>query len=84
MRQKILKAPKIPRNELLEKEHNHQEENKLTYNLTHYPAFQNTKTILEELQILLPPDKERQKVFPNASIVEFRNGQSLKDDLVRA
>ena len=84
MRQKILKAPKIPRNELLEKEHNHQEENKLTYNLTYYPAFQNTKTILEELHILLPPNKERQKVFPNAPIVEFRNEQSLKDNLVRA
>ena len=48
------------------------------------PAFQNTKSILEELQILLAPDKEHQKVFPKVTIVGFRNGKSLKDHLVRA
>ena len=84
VRQEILKARKIRRNELLQKEHNHPEENKLTLNITYYPAFQNTKTILEELQILLAPDKEHQNVFPNIPIVGFRNGKSLKDHLVRA
>ena len=49
---------KIPRNELLEKERNHSEENKLTFDITYYPTFQNTKTSLEELQILLVPDEE--------------------------
>ena len=84
VRQEILKARKIPRNELLEKEHNHPEENKLTFNITYYPAFQNTKTILEELQILLAPDKEHQKVFPSVPFVGFLNGKSLKDLLVTA
>ena len=51
-RKEILKSRKIPRNELLEKEHNHPEENKLTFNITYYPAFQNTKTMLEELKVL--------------------------------
>ena len=83
-RQEILKVQKIPRNELLEKERNHPEGNKLTFNITYYPAFQNTKTILEELQILLAPDKEHQKVFLNVPIVGFYNGKSLKDHLVRA
>ena len=69
---------------MLQKEHNHPEENKLTLNITYYPAFQNTKTILEELQILLAPDKEHQKMFPNVPTVGFRNGKSLKDHLVRA
>ena len=32
-KQEILKARKIPRNELLEKEHNHPEENKLAFNI---------------------------------------------------
>ena len=50
----------------------------------HRPAFQNTKTILEELQILLAPDKEHQKVFPKVPVEKFRNGKSLKDHLVRA
>ena len=39
---------------------------------------------MKELQILLAPDKEHQKVFPNVSIVAFCNGKSLKDHLVRA
>ena len=69
---------------MLEKERNHPEGNKLTLNITHYPAFQNTKTILEELQILSAPDKEHQKVFPKVPTVGFRNGKSLKDHLVRA
>ena len=69
---------------MLEKERNHPEENKLTFNITYYPAFQNIKTILEELQILLAPDKENQKVFPNVPIVGLCNGKSLKDHLVRA
>ena len=30
------------------------------------------------------PEKEHQKVFPNVSIVGFRNGKTLKDHLVRA
>ena len=82
--QEILKAQKIPKNELLEKEPNHQEENKLTFNITYYPVFQNTKTILEELQILLVLDKEHQKVLPNIPIVGFFNAKSLKEHLVRA
>ena len=69
---------------MLEKERNHSEENKLAFNITYYPSFQNTKTVLEELQILLAPDKEHQKVFPNVPIVWLRNGKSLKDHLVRA
>ena len=48
-----------------------------------YPAFQNTETILEELQILLAPDKEYQKVFTDVPIVGFPNGKRLKDSLIR-
>ena len=33
---------------------------------------------------MLEPDKEYKKVFPEVPIVEFRNGKSLKDYLVRA
>ena len=39
---------------------------------------------MEELQILLVPDKEHQIVFPNVFIVGFRKGKSLKDHIVRA
>ena len=56
VRQEISKTRKLSRNEWLEKERNHQEENKLMFNISYYPAFQNTKTILEILQILLASD----------------------------
>ena len=32
---------------------------KLTFNITHYPAFQNVRGIFQELQILLAPDKDK-------------------------
>ena len=69
---------------MLEKERNHPKENKLTFNIIYYPASQNTKTILEELHILLAPDKEHKKVFSNVPTVGFRNGKNLKDHLLRA
>ena len=49
---------------------------KLNLLLTYYPAFQN--------QILLAPDNEHQNVFPIVPTVGFRNGERLKDHLVRA
>ena len=34
--------------------------------------------------MLLAPDKEHEKVFPNVTAVGYGNGKSLKDFLVRA
>ena len=59
-------------------------DSKLTLNITYYPEFQNVRSILSEFQILLAPDKEHKKVFPEVPIVGFRNGKSLQDYLVRA
>ena len=39
---------------------------------------------MEELQILLAPGKEHQKVLPKVPIVGFRKWKSLKEHLVRA
>ena len=39
---------------------------------------------MEELHILLTPNNEHKKVFPNVPVIGFRNGKSLKDFLVRA
>ena len=59
-------------------------EPKLTFNLTYYPVFQNINNILQELHLLLDPDKEHMKVFLDVLFVGLRNGKSLKDHLVRA
>ena len=56
-------------------------EQKLTSNITYY---QNVWATMEELHILLTPNKEHKKVFPNVPFRRFRNGKSLKDFLVRA
>ena len=39
---------------------------------------------MEELHILLTPNKEHKKVFPDVPVVGFRNGKRLKGCLVRA
>ena len=39
---------------------------------------------MEELHILLTPNKEHKKIFPHVPVVGFRDGKSLKDYLVRA
>ena len=84
VRMQILKARGESRDSLLERGNTKTSDSKLTFNITYYPAFQNVRSILEELQILLASDKEHKKVFPEVPIVGFRNGKSLKDYLVRA
>ena len=39
---------------------------------------------MEELRIILTPYKQHKNVLPNVPVVEFWNGKSLKDYLVRA
>ena len=84
VRTQILKAKGESRDSLLERGNTRTSESKLTFTITYYPAFQNVRSILEELQILVAPDKEHKNVFPEVSIVGFRNGKSLKDYIVKA
>ena len=84
IRKPILRAREHSRNDLLEREKQQMSEQKLTFNITYYPAFQNVRAIMEELHILLTPKKEHKKLFPNVPVIGFRNGESMKDFLVRA
>ena len=84
VRTQILKARGESRDGFLERGNTKTSDSKLPFSITYYPAFQNVRSILEELQILLAPDKEHKKVFPKVTIVGFRNDKSLKDYLVRA
>ena len=47
-------------------------EPKIIFNITYYPAFQNVRAIMEELHILLIPNKEHKKVFPNVPVIGFQ------------
>ena len=84
IRKQMLRTQEHWRNDLLEREKPQMCEQKITLNITYYPAFQNVGAIMEELHILLTPNKEHKKVFPNVPVIGIRNGKSLKDFLVRA
>ena len=77
-----LRANEHSRNYLLDREKPQMSEQKLTFNITYYPAFQNVRAIMEELHILLTPNKEHKKIFP-VLVIGFQNGKSLKDFLFR-
>ena len=47
-------------------------EQKLTFNITYYSDFQNVKTIMEELHILLTPNNEHKRLFPNVPVTQLR------------
>ena len=61
----ILKARGESSDSLLKRGNTRTSESKLTFNITYYRAFQNVKSILEELQVLLT--KERKKCLPRVS-----------------
>ena len=63
VRTQILKARAESRDSLLEQGNTKTSESELTFNITYYPAFQNVRSILEELRILIAPDKEHKKDF---------------------
>ena len=80
IRKQILKAREHSRKNLLEKEKIKTSEQNITY----YPVVQNIRNVLQELHLLLAPDKEHKKVFTNVPVVRSRDGKSLKDYLVKA
>ena len=71
VRMQILKARGESRDSLLEQRHTRTSESKLTFNVTYYPAFEKVRSILQELQVLLAPNKEHKKVFTDVPIVGF-------------
>ena len=84
IRNQILRAREHSRKDRLEIEKTEPSGPKLTFIITYYPVFQIIRNILQELHLLLTPDKEHKKVFPDVPVVRLRTGKSLKDYLVRA
>ena len=82
IRKQVLRVREHSKKDLLEREKTEPFEQKLTFNITCYPVFQNIRNLLQELHLLLAPDKEHKKVFPDVPVAGFRNGKSLKDYLV--
>ena len=84
VRKQVLRAHEHSRESLLKKVKSESDQSKLTFNITYCPVFQNVRNILQELHILLTPDKEHKKYFQDIPVVGFRDGKSLKSHLARA
>ena len=82
IRKQTLRAQGYSRKDLLESETAETSKLKLTLNITYFQVFQSIRNILQELHLLLAPDKEHKKVFPHVPVVGFCNGKTLKDYLV--
>ena len=79
-----IKNPRTFQERPLEKEWTKTSEPKLTFNVPYCSGFQNMRNILQELHLLLAPDKDYKKVFSNVPVAWFCNDKSLKDYPVRA
>ena len=77
IKKQILRVREHSRKDHLEREKNEISEPELTFSITYYPGFQNIRNILRELHLLLGPDKEHKKVFPDVPAVGFHNGKNL-------
>ena len=77
-----MKARKFTKKDLLNQDSKTKGRNKLVFNFTYHPAYSKLKHILSNIKLLLTPDAQHCKVFPEVSFVGW--GKSLKDLLVRA
>ena len=78
VRQQILKARKFTRKDLLNQDSKTKGRNKLVFNFTYHPAYSKLKHILSNINLLLTPDAQHRKVFPEVPIIGFKRGEVLK------
>ena len=83
VRQQILNTRKFTREDLLNQDSKTNGRSKLVFNFTYHPASSKLKHILSNINLLLTPDAQHRKVFPEVPIAGFMRGKSLKDLLVR-
>ena len=69
IRKQILRAQDHSRKDLLKKEKAKTSEPRLTFNISYYPVLKNIRNILQEIHLLLVPDKEHKKVFPDVRVM---------------
>ena len=72
IQKQILRAGEHSRNDLLEREKQQISEQKLMFIIIYYPAIQSVRNIMEELHILLTPNKELKQKEPLRKLLKFR------------
>ena len=81
VRKEILRTRAIPRDALLKKVNSQEKQNKITFNITYHPVFQDVRKILEELHVILTSDDKHKKVFPNVPMTDSKINKNLKAHL---
>ena len=81
VRKEILRTRAIPRDALLKKVNSQEKQNKMTFNITYHPVFQDVRKILEELHVILTSDDKHKKVFPNVPMTDSKINKNLKAHL---
>lgn len=76
LKKQILNAWEHCRNNILEGDKQQMSEKKLMFNNMYYLTIQNVRSIIEELNILFTSNKIHKKVFPNETVIGFRNCKS--------
>ena len=76
IKKQILNAWEHCRNNILEGDKQEMSEKKLMFNNMYYLAIQNVRSIIEELHILFTRNKIQKKLFPNETVIGFRNCKS--------
>ena len=72
VRVQILKARKVSRSNVLNKQNCVGNKNRSVFNITYHPVFAKPENILPEIHLLLTTDREHGKVFRKIPIIGFR------------
>ena len=75
VRQQILNTTKFTREDLLNQDSKTKGRSKLVFNFTYHPAYLKLKHILSNINLLLTPDAQHRKIFPEMPIAGFMRGK---------
>ena len=78
-----MKPKKFITKDLLNQDSKTNGRNKLIFNFTYYSAYSKLKHVSTNTNLLLTPDAQHRKIFPEVPIFGFKRGESLKDLMVR-
>ena len=85
VRKQILKARAFSRDTSLDKTKEVRNSDRIVLTLTYHPSIKNFQNFLNEVHILLTPNKEHRKVFGDKPpMIGWRKPKSLKNHLVSA
>ena len=84
VRKQVFRSSEHSRESLLSRVKSESDQKKLKFNINHYLVFQNERNLLQELRILVTPDRKQDKVLQDVPLAGVCNGKCIKNHLVGA